>query len=82
MREKDTPIAQLDLDVAFPYSSLPAEERKRVWEDDGLHPSPAGYDAIANSIYTLLTEGYTAHEEKTHILQKVKKARLAKGLRF
>jgi len=39
----------------MPQLSLPNEERTRLW-DDGIHPTPEGYDQVGKLIYDFLSE--------------------------
>jgi len=43
----------VDIDEAVPHAPLdePAVERHRLWESDGLHMSPQGYNRIADAIF-------------------------------
>lgn len=51
--EERPQVQLLDLATLLPYHSMPPEEKELIW-DDGVHPTPAGYDHMADIIYDAL----------------------------
>lgn len=44
-----------DLHSALPYLDMPPAKRSRIWEDDGVHLTEAGYDYMGEKIAEALT---------------------------
>ncbi len=43
-------LSTIDLSTVVPYHRLPRTDRDRMWEPDGLHLRPAGYDKIGKAV--------------------------------
>ena len=48
-------VAELGM-LCFDLASAPDAEDRRLWNPDGIHPSPAGYRAVADGIARMLLD--------------------------